>query len=126
VARCIVRVKTPARTVLTCDASPLAGLPPGRYREWEQEFEVQRGGKVVVPGTSYLAGSGAFTDHCVGTAVRIAGVSLSEAVDMASARPQELLGLPVPRLEAGATADLVLFDWEQGGEFRVRQTLIGG
>jgi N-acetylglucosamine-6-phosphate deacetylase len=126
VARCIVRVKTPARTILTCDASPLAGLPPGRYREWEQEFEVQPGGKVVVPGTSYLAGSGAFTDHCVGTAVRLAGVSLGEAVDMASARPCELLSLPVPRLEAGAKTDLVLFDWEEGGDLRVRRTLVGG
>ena len=38
--RCFLRVKTPARTILTCDASSLAGLPPGRYREWDQEFEV--------------------------------------------------------------------------------------
>src|SRR5262249_53584831 len=126
VVRCMLRVKTPARTVLTCDASPLAGLPPGRYGEWGQEFEVLPGGKVVVAGTSYLAGSGAFTDHCVGTTVRFAGVGLREAVDMASARPPELLGLPVPRLEAGATTDLVLFDWEQGGDFRVRRTLVGG
>jgi N-acetylglucosamine-6-phosphate deacetylase len=124
VVRCLVRVKTPARTVLTCDASPLAGLPPGRYREWEQEFEVLPGGKVVVPGTSYLAGSGAFTDRCVGNAVRSAGVTLAEAVDMASARPRELLGLPPQRLEAGAITDLVLFDWEES-EFRVRQTLVG-
>jgi N-acetylglucosamine-6-phosphate deacetylase len=120
VARCIVRVKTPARTILTCDASPLAGLPPGTYREWGQAFEVLPGGKIVVPGTSYLAGSGVFTDACVGTAVRFAGVSLAEAVDMASARPRELLGLPPRKLEAGAVADLVLFDWEPGGDFRVR------
>ncbi len=126
VVRCIVRVKTPARTVLTCDASPLAGLPPGRYREWDQEFEVQPGGKVVVPGTSYLGGSGVFTDACIGKAVRYAGVSLGDAVDMASARPRELLGLPVDRLEAGVSADLVLFDWEEGGEVRVRRTLVRG
>jgi N-acetylglucosamine-6-phosphate deacetylase len=125
VVRCIVRVKTPARTILTCDASPLAGLPPGRYREWEQEFEVQTGGKVVVPGTSYLAGSGVFTDVCIGKAVRFAGVSLAEAVDMASANPRELLGLPPQRLEAGVEADLVLFDWEEGGELRVQRTLVG-
>src|SRR5207302_1455446 len=83
VVRCILRVKTPARTVLTCDASPLAGLPPGRYREWEQDFEVLPEGKVVVPGTDYLGGSGAFTDTCVGNVVRLGGVSLQDAVDMA-------------------------------------------
>src|SRR5258705_9909765 len=31
VVKCLLRVKTSARTVLTCDASSLAGLPPGRY-----------------------------------------------------------------------------------------------
>ncbi len=120
VARCIIRVKTPARTVLTCDAGSLAGLPPGRYREWDQDFDVLPEGKIVVPGTAYLAGSWAFTDLCVGNAVRFAGVSLAEAVDMAGARPRELLGLPPCRLQAGEPADLVLFDWEPGGDVRVR------
>jgi N-acetylglucosamine-6-phosphate deacetylase len=120
VARCIVRVKTPARTVLTCDASTLAGLPPGRYGEWGQEFEVLPGGKVVVPGTPFLAGSGVFTDVCVGNVIRFAGVSLRDAVDMAGARPRELLGLPPRRLEAGQPAELVLFDWQEGGDFQLR------
>jgi N-acetylglucosamine-6-phosphate deacetylase len=123
VVRCIVRVKTPARTILTCDASSLAGLAPGRYKEWDQEFEVLPSGKVVVPGTSYLAGSGAFTDVCVGNVIRFGGVSLRDAVDMASARPRELLGLPPRRIEAGQPAELVLFDWEPGGDFRVQATI---
>ena len=83
VVRSIVGVKTPARTVLTCDASSLAGCPPGRYREWDQDFEVLPEGKVVVPGTAYLAGSWAFADLCVGNVMRFAGVSLRDAVDMA-------------------------------------------
>jgi N-acetylglucosamine-6-phosphate deacetylase len=120
VVRCIVRVKTPARLVLTCDASPLAGLPPGRYREWDQDVDVLPTGRVVVSGTPYLAGSGVFTDACLGPVMRYAEVSLADAVDMASARPRELLGLPPRRLEAGAAADLVLFDWHDGGDVRVR------
>jgi N-acetylglucosamine-6-phosphate deacetylase len=126
VVRCIVRVKTPARAVLTCDASSLAGLPPGRYREWDQEFEVVPEGKVVVAGTGYLAGSWAFTDVCVGNVLRFAGVSLVDAVDMAGARPRELLGLSPCRLEAGRPAALVLFDWQGGGDFQVRATVLGG
>ena len=47
VVRCILRVKTPARLILTCDASPLAGLPPGPYREWDQAFEVLPSGKII-------------------------------------------------------------------------------
>jgi N-acetylglucosamine-6-phosphate deacetylase len=125
VARCILRVKTPARTILTCDASSLAGLPPGRYVEWGQEFEVLSNGKVVVPGTDYLAGSGSFTDLCIGNAIRFANVNLRDAVDMASARPRELLGLQSSQMHAGEPANLVLFDWDKGGDFIVRATVAG-
>jgi N-acetylglucosamine-6-phosphate deacetylase len=126
VARCMVRVKTPARTVLTCDASALAGLPAGRYWLWEQEFEILPEGKIVVADSCYLGGSWAFTDRCVGNLMSFAGVSLRDAIDMASARPRQLLGLPVPRLDVGEPADIVLFDWQKGGEFRVLATLVGG
>jgi N-acetylglucosamine-6-phosphate deacetylase len=126
VVRCMVRVKTPARLILTCDASSLAGLPPGRYRQWDQVFDILPGGKVVVAGTSYLAGSGAFTDLCVGNVIRFAGVSLREAVDMAGARPRELLGLAARTLAVGAPADLVLFDWQEQGDLQVVGTVVSG
>jgi N-acetylglucosamine-6-phosphate deacetylase len=126
VVRCFLRVKTPARTILTCDASSLAGLPPGRYREWDQEFEVLPEGKVVVSDTGFLAGSWAFTDLCIGNVLRLTEVSLADAVDMAGARPRTLLGLPPRRLDLGQPADLVLFDWTDGSDFRVRATVLGG
>jgi N-acetylglucosamine-6-phosphate deacetylase len=121
----IVRVKTPARSIITCDASSLAGLPPGRYPQWDMELEVLPGGKVVVPGTPFLAGSGAFTDVCVGNTIRMAGVGLQNAIDMAGARPRELLALPTWELAVGSTAPLMLFDWEPGGDLIVRN-VIGG
>jgi N-acetylglucosamine-6-phosphate deacetylase len=124
VVKCMIRVKTPARMILTCDAGSLAGLPPGRYREWDQEFDVLPEGKIVVPGTAYLAGSWAFTDACVGNVLRFAGVSLREAIDMASARPRALLGMPFRALEPGQPADLILFNWEEGGALHVFQTLV--
>jgi N-acetylglucosamine-6-phosphate deacetylase len=123
VVRCIVRVKTPARIILTCDAGSLAGLPPGRYREWEQDFDVLPSGKIVVADSGYLAGSWAFTDRCLGNVIRDAGVSLGDAVDMAGARPRELLGLSPGRLEVGAPARLMLFDWEPGGDVCVREVI---
>lgn len=120
VVRCIVGVKTPARTILTCDASPFAGCASGRYRAWDEEFEVLPEGKIVVPGTPYLAGSWAFTDLCVANVMRYAGVNLQEAVDMAGARPRELLGLPPRRLEEGQPAELVLLDRKHQDGLAVR------
>jgi N-acetylglucosamine-6-phosphate deacetylase len=124
--KCILRMKTASRTVLTCDASSLAGMPPGRYEEWGQELEVMSDGKVVVPGTPFLAGSGVFTDTCIGIAIRDGGVSLREALDMAGARPRSLLGLEARLLAPGSPADLVLFDYEPGTILRVTGTVIDG
>lgn len=125
VLRCLLRVKTPARIILTCDASSLAGLPPGRYVEWDQEFEVLPQGKVVVAGTPYLAGSAVFTDACLAFVLGHAGVSLVEALDMAGDRPRQLLGLPPQRLEPGQAANLVLFEHTNGEPFRVVHTVRG-
>ncbi len=123
--RCIVRVKSPSRLILTCDASPLAGLRPGRYQFWDQDFDVLASGKIIVAGTTFLAGSGAFTDLCLSNVLRFAEVTLAQAVDMASSQPRALLGLPPCRLEVGHPADLVLFDWQPGGAFEVRGLILG-
>lgn len=120
VIKCIVRAKGIDRTLVTCDASSLAGMPPGTYREWGTDLEVLPSGRVVLAGTPFLAGSGHFTDTCVAHLIRAAGVSLADAIAMTSVRPRELLGLPVPAIAEGQPADLVVFDWEPGGELRVR------
>ncbi len=124
VVKCIARVKTPARLILTCDASPLAGLPPGVYRDWDQDIEIQPSGKIVVAGTEFLAGSGAFTDHCAGGVLEMTGISVAEAIDMASTRPRELLGLPPRRLEVGHPAQLMLFEWAPGVPLAVNELIV--
>jgi N-acetylglucosamine-6-phosphate deacetylase len=124
--RCLVRVKTPARLVITCDASSLAGLPPGRYAMWGQELEVLPHGKVVVPGTTFLAGSGMLTDACIGTLVKLGDVSLADALEMAGRHPRTLLGLPRVELMTGSPADLILFEQEAEQPFRVTTTILAG
>ncbi len=121
--KCILRVKGINRALITCDAGSLAGMPPGKYREWGTDLEVLPSGKIVVAGTPFLAGSGHFTDLCVSNVMRMAGVSLADAIDLASARPRQLLRLPVTTIEAGQPADLMLFGWQPGGEMQVREVL---
>jgi N-acetylglucosamine-6-phosphate deacetylase len=123
VVRCLLRAKTPARTILTCDASSLAGLPPGRYGQWDQELEVLPGGKVVVPGTPFLAGSGVFLDACVDFVLRHTDVTLAEAIDMASAHPRQLLRQPARTIAVGQPAEFVLFDATPGTGFTLRSTV---
>ena len=101
VVQTMVRAKTLDRLLLTCDASPYAGSAVGRYRDWEDGLEVLPEGKIVVAGTPYLAGSWAFLDTCIAKLVEMAGVSLADALDLASAQPRRLLGLAPRRLEVG-------------------------
>lgn len=123
VVKAIYRTKSAERLLITCDASSLAGLPPGRYQNWGSEFEVLPNGKVVVPGTPFLAGSGVFTDSCVSTVIRQAGIGLAEAVRLAAVNPRTLLGVPVPKLEVGQPAQLVVFKWTEGADLVPLQTI---
>lgn len=123
VLKSLIRGKTSKRVILTCDAGTFAGSPPGRYSDWGTEVEVLQGGKIVLPGTPFLAGSGVFTDACVSGVIRHGGVSLSEAIQMASARPRTLLGLPVPAVTPGDHGPFVLFDWQPGEDLKVRRVV---
>jgi predicted amidohydrolase YtcJ len=64
--------------------------------------------------------------------MRFAGVSLCEAIEMATITPALLVHHPVTRLEVGASANLVLFDLdvdEHGraiGGLSVRGTVLNG
>jgi N-acetylglucosamine-6-phosphate deacetylase len=126
VLKSILRIKTPARTILISDAGTLAGLPPGRYECWGQEFEIHPAGKIVMPGTEYLAGAAVFLDTCVSNVLNLGLADVFEAVTMAAIRPRELLGLPVPGIEPGEPADFILFDWHMGGELKMKHIHQGG
>lgn len=105
VLKCMLRMKTPARTVLISDASGLAGSPPGRHALGHGEFDILPEGKVVIAGTRLLAGAAVFLDACVQHVIQRGFASPADALVMASVRPRELLGLPVPQLVVGAPAD---------------------
>lgn len=125
VVRCLIRAKTPERVILTCDASSLAGCPPGRYREWGTDLEVLPGGKVIVSGTPYLAGSGVFTDVCVRQVVRQGDVTLKQAIEMAAVHPRQLMDLPAQPLEVGQPVEVILFESDEVTPFRLTATVIG-
>lgn len=128
VVRSIVRAKTVRNTVITCDASGLAGCPPGVYRDGTMAVEILEDGRLVLEGQrQLLAGSGALTDECVAKAINMTGISLREAWDMASLNPARLLRFEEIRLRRGARADLALFRWGgPGTPFRIETTWLAG
>jgi N-acetylglucosamine-6-phosphate deacetylase len=89
----MVRAKTPRRVVLVTDAIAAAGQPPGEYQLGKVRVRLDETGRVAVPGASNLAGSALSLDRAVANTVRFAGVTLEEALAMASTQPAAYLGL---------------------------------
>lgn len=109
-----IRAKGLERSVLVTDAIAIAGLRPGVYPSAVGgTVELLPSGRLVLPGTPYLAGSAATLSVCLGNAVRHAGVALRDAVQMVTANPSRLLGLGVARghetTRVGVAANLTLF-----------------
>lgn len=127
VLKVLFRAKTPERTILVSDAGPLAGLPPGVYGDWE----VQSSGKIVVAGTSYLAGANQPLETGLSNLIKHAGASLAQAVRTVTSNPARLLGRDEPRLAPGEPADFVLLRTtdspaNEARPFPSRQVVIGG
>jgi N-acetylglucosamine-6-phosphate deacetylase len=125
VLRVLVRAKSPTRIILVSDASPLAGLPPGRYGDWE----VDPSGKIVVAGTPYLAGSN--QGLCVGLAnlLDATDLALAEALATVTRNPARLLGRPEPVLGLNEPANLIIFSRSttaSGNEIRLKRTCVDG
>lgn len=111
VVRSIYFAKGPSRTIITCDASGLAGLPPGIYESAGGNCEILDDGRIVVAGQrQYLAGSGSLTDQCVNKMVEMTGISPATAICLASHNPAELLGFETVELKSHSRADLILYD----------------
>lgn len=63
--KAILRVKGVDRCIVISDASPLAGMPPGRYRSMGANVVLDESGRLYNPATGYLAGSSATMPQCV-------------------------------------------------------------
>jgi N-acetylglucosamine-6-phosphate deacetylase len=96
----MVRAKTPRRVVLVTDAIAAAGQPPGEYRLGGVTVRLDENGRVAVPGQPNLAGSALSMDRAVANTVKFAGITLEEALAMASTTPAGYLGVqPAGSLE---------------------------
>jgi N-acetylglucosamine-6-phosphate deacetylase len=123
VFRTIFLAKTENQMILVSDASSLAGLPPGFYQQWGHDVELTSDGKLVVVGTTYLAGSVSFLDHCVANAAAAlrSEFGMPIAVDMASSQPRRLLGLPPHRDYPDSPAGFVIFHYVRDGAIDIHQ-----
>jgi N-acetylglucosamine-6-phosphate deacetylase len=120
--RVLAMAKGPTRTILVSDASPLAGLPPGRYGDWT----IEPSGRIVVAGTPYLAGSNADLATGIGTLRSATGWTIGQALAAVTTNPAGLLGRPVTMLKAGSPGNLVVFRLPGPGEIVLTAIWVDG
>jgi len=126
--KCFLRCKTIARSLLITDAIAVAGMVPGRYQFNGLDVDLTAARSVCLSGTPYLAGSALEMHQAVGNAVRLGGVSVQEALAMASSNPADLLRCEgLGRLEPGKRANLIVADWNtERQELRIEATIVDG
>ncbi len=110
VLRLALRCKPSSRFMLVTDAMPTVGTDARSFKLQGRDVSVS--GNVCIDEDGRLAGSNIDMASCVRNAVSLLGVSLPEAVRMASLYPAEFLGLSheLGRIEPGYRANLVLAD----------------
>jgi N-acetylglucosamine-6-phosphate deacetylase len=120
IIRLMHKIKGAEGMVLITDALHAMGLGDGDYQFGGHAVKVVDGVAQLQDGT--LASSTVTMNEALRNTVEL-GISLHDAVTMATKTPADLLGLPQKgRIALGADADLVLLD----EHFQVEWTMIGG
>ncbi len=107
-----LRAKGIERSVLVTDAVMPAGCQPGRYRLGEVDVELHADDRVTLVGQDRLAGSSLKMHRGIEKLMTLAGLSLTEAVTMATRNPARVCRVHGRQrgLAPGERADLVLFE----------------
>jgi N-acetylglucosamine-6-phosphate deacetylase len=120
-----IRAKGVERSILVTDAVGPAAAIGDDYVLPFDDVEVLPDGRVVLPGTAFLAGSTLTMPNAVANVAKWAGCTRAEAVRMATRNPADFIGRrDLGRLEIDAVSDLVIIDWNK--RLAVRETYLAG
>ena len=129
VVKTIARTKGMERLILVSDVSQPGGYEPGLYRWGTLDVRVFDDGHIGLSGSSFLAGAGHLLDWDIPHFMRYTGASLSETIRLCTRNPAEFLctGGLSGKIQAGGSANIVLFHFNEGDErLRIESTFIGG
>jgi len=124
-----LRAKGIERATLVTDAVMPAGCAPGRYKLGEVDVELHADGSVRLQGATRLAGSALTMCKAIENAMRLAGLSLIEAITLATRNPARIGRIASRQrgLNTGERADLVRFHYEEAtNRIEVLETYLSG
>ena len=98
VIKTIIRTKTPARCIVVSDASPLAGMPPGKYTTLGNEVVLEENGRLHNPKAGHLVGSSATMTQCIQYLVSLNLLTPDELTAVAFHNPLKLIDIDPAKL----------------------------
>jgi N-acetylglucosamine-6-phosphate deacetylase len=121
-----LKAKGVDRSILVTDAAAPALCPPGPYMLGGVAVEL-KDDRVTLRGGERLAGSSLRMDRAIGNVMDRAGVSLAQAVTMATTNPARVGRVPgrLRGLQPGSRADLVRFRMNSG-RVEILETWLSG
>jgi N-acetylglucosamine-6-phosphate deacetylase len=121
--RLAVSRKGTERLCLVTDSLKASGVGDGVFRWGSMEIDV-KGPRATIKESDVLAGSVLTMNQAVKNMIEWTGISVSQAINMASLNPAMVLGLEeeIGNIQPGKTANLVVLDQK----FEVIETILGG
>ena len=118
-AKALLRTKGKDKLILITDSLEAAGLENGKYLLGNQDVYVKDGEARLIDGT--LAGSIVSMNTAVKNAYEHLGLTLNEAVNLASYNPAQSLNEPLlGEIKVGNYADIIFFD----DDIQIFQTML--
>ncbi len=99
--KAMIRAKGVERTIVVSDASPLAGMPPGRYRTLGNLAVLEPNGKLHNPEKECLVGSASTMFECMNFLAGQGYCTLDEMLALGFHNPLRFLGVDASRIPAG-------------------------
>ncbi|GAB3707358.1 N-acetylglucosamine-6-phosphate deacetylase [Mariniluteicoccus flavus] len=107
----MVRAKGTARSFLVSDSAALAGSAPGIHETpVGGRVELTADGRLCLPGTTMLAGSGVNLAQVVRFVLTQTPLGVRDVAELACVTPARVLGRSHAYVQVGAPSDLVLLD----------------
>lgn len=122
----MLRAKTPSRSILISDLTALAGLSAGQYSAPVGGLvDLDAEGRLHIAGSEYLAGATSPLKSCIARVASLPGLSLCDAVSMATVNPGRLMRRGI--LAPGSSADLLRFRWKHGAStLQIEEVIVQG
>ncbi|MBN2393225.1 MAG: N-acetylglucosamine-6-phosphate deacetylase [Anaerolineae bacterium] len=93
VIKTVVRVKGADKFIVVSDASPIAGLPPGRYHFLDNDAILEPSGLFHNPEKQCLVGSSATMRQCIAHLASLGELSAAELHQVGATNPLALIGI---------------------------------